>query len=50
MVIFARLQHHQMLTAIGLNYFTFTLQHEESPLKRFFLSIIVNMERSNSTV
>jgi hypothetical protein len=44
MAIFARLQHHQMLTAIGLNHFTFTLQHEETTLKGFFLCIIVDVK------
>jgi hypothetical protein len=41
---FARLQHHQMLTAIGLNHFTFTLQNKESTLKRFFLSIVIDVK------
>ena len=33
-----RLQHHQRLTAIGLNYFTFTLQHEESRSRASFFA------------
>jgi hypothetical protein len=44
MAILAHLQHHQMLTAIGLNHFTFTLQHEESPLKCVFLSVVIDVK------
>jgi hypothetical protein len=44
MAIFARLQHHQMLTAIGLNHFTFTLQNKETPLKCVFLSVVIDVK------